>query len=96
MTARMERQKVLSRPDPPMYHAVMGEGVLRQLIGFAEVMAEQLDRLIKAAETPGIVLQVLPYGVGDHPAVEGPIELFESAAGVVVGYTEMFAGTASP
>jgi transcriptional regulator with XRE-family HTH domain len=58
--ARMDRQGILSRPKLPLLWYVIHEGVLRHAVGGSEVMAPQLDKLIKAAETPAVVLQVLP------------------------------------
>jgi transcriptional regulator with XRE-family HTH domain len=92
VTARMDRQQILARPRPPMLWYVLSEAVLRHVIGDREIMAEQLDRLIKAAETPGIVIQVLPYTAHDHAGVEGPLYLFEKTGGPVVGYAECFSG----
>jgi transcriptional regulator with XRE-family HTH domain len=66
--ARMDRQDILTGPKPPMLWYVIAEGVPRQCIGGTEVMAAQLDRLIKAAETPGIVIQVLPFSAQAMPA----------------------------
>jgi hypothetical protein len=59
--ARISRQSILARPKPPLCCFVLSEGVLRQQVGGAEVMAAQLDKLIKAADdVPGFVIQVLP------------------------------------
>lgn len=92
VTARMERQEILARPEPPLMHYVIDEGVLRRVVGSPRIMAAQLDKLLKAAESPGIVLQVLPFSAGDHAGVEGPIEVFEPASGPPVGYTEFHNG----
>lgn len=53
LRGRMERQDILSRPKAPKLWYVLSEGVLRQCTGGVEVMGGQLDKLIKAAETPG-------------------------------------------
>ena len=37
---------------------MLHEGLLRHVVGDREIMSEQLDKLIKAAGTPGVVLQV--------------------------------------
>ena len=51
---------------------VIDEGVLRHVIGDQTVMGAQLDRVIEAAGTPGIVIQVLPF-TADHAGTDGPI-----------------------
>jgi transcriptional regulator with XRE-family HTH domain len=75
--ARIERQNILSREDPPKLWAVLSEAVLRHAVGGARVMREQLGHLLSVAETQGIVLQVLPFAVTDAPGVDGPAALFE-------------------
>jgi len=92
VTARMERQTVLGRPRPPLLWYVLHEGLLRHQVGDREIMGEQLDKLIKAAELPGIVLQVLPFTAHDHAGVEGPITIYERVSAPTVGYTECYAG----
>jgi transcriptional regulator with XRE-family HTH domain len=69
--ARTERQDILARSKPPMLWYVMHEGMLRHVIGDAEIMGEQVGKLIKAAETPRIIIQVLPI-VSDSFARQAP------------------------
>lgn len=92
VTARIERQAVLDREEPPLLWYVLHEGLLRHQVGDREIMGEQLDKLIKAAELPGTVLQVLPFTAHDHAGVEGPITIYERASAPAVGYTECYAG----
>jgi transcriptional regulator with XRE-family HTH domain len=92
VTARMERQSILDREKPPLLWHVMHEGLLRHQIGDLEVIGEQLDKLIKMANLPGIVLQVLPFTAHDHAGVEGPIAVYERPSAPAVGYTECYAG----
>ncbi|MFI9836331.1 helix-turn-helix transcriptional regulator [Nonomuraea sp. NPDC051941] len=58
--ARLARQVVFDRPEPPMYAAVIDEGVLLRPIGGAEVMRQQLDHLLKLLAHPCITLQIVP------------------------------------
>jgi transcriptional regulator with XRE-family HTH domain len=90
--ARMERQAILTRPKPPKVWYVVHEGVLRHVIGDREVMRDQLDKLIKAAESPGIVIQVLPYCANEHAGVEGLLYLYERTGQAAVAYSECFGG----
>ncbi|MGW3562727.1 helix-turn-helix domain-containing protein [Streptomyces sp. NPDC000941] len=73
---RMERQALLTRPNPPMLWVVMDETVLRRPIGGPEVMREQITRLIEAATMPNIRLQIMPFDAGPHPAMYGPFHIF--------------------
>lgn len=90
--ARMERQVILDRPKPPLCWYVLAEAVVRHVVGDREIMGTQLDRLIKAAESPGVVIQILPYDAHDHPGVEGPIMLYERPGQPMTGYAEAFGG----
>jgi hypothetical protein len=67
---RMDRQKLLTRADPPRYWVIMDEAALRRPIGEPDVHADQIKRLINLAGEPNINLQVLPFRYGGH-AVDG-------------------------
>jgi transcriptional regulator with XRE-family HTH domain len=73
---REQRQRILQREEPPMVWVVMDETVLRRRIGGAEVMREQIDRLIACTGAPNIRLQIMPYTAGPHAAMYGPFHLF--------------------
>jgi uncharacterized protein DUF5753 len=68
---RLARQRVLSRPEPPGYWAVLDETVLRRPVGGHEVMREQIEHLIEAAQQPKVTVQVIPFAAGWHPALYG-------------------------
>jgi transcriptional regulator with XRE-family HTH domain len=74
--ARVERQAILTREDPPTLLVVLGEAALRQIVGGPDVMRAQLDRLLELAEAPG-ALQVLPFEASDAPGADGPATMFE-------------------
>lgn len=92
LRARMERQDILSRPKAPKLWYVLSEGVLRQCTGGAEVMGGQLDKLIKAAETPGWVIQVLPFSAQANAGIDGLLYLYERPSVPVVAYCETYGG----
>jgi transcriptional regulator with XRE-family HTH domain len=89
---RIERQGVLSRPKPPLCWWVLAEAVTRQLVGGPEVMGPQLDRLIKAAEAPGAVIQVFPFSAPDYTGTESLLHLYERLDVPMVAYTECVGG----
>ncbi len=76
---RTARQAVLSRPDPPRLWAVVDEAALRRPVGGAEIMRDQIERLIEAAGLPNVTLQVLRFGAGAHPAMVGAFSLLRFA-----------------
>ena len=92
VTSRIERQRILTRDDPPMYWAVLHEGTLRHLVGGRAVMAGQLDKIIDIARLPDAVIQVLPFAASDHPGTDGPISVFDFADDASVAYTECNGG----
>ena len=73
--ARLARQDILNREQPPRLWAVVDEGALRRSIGGRAVMREQVRHLIKMAEHPAVTLQILPFQVGSHPAMGGPFTI---------------------
>lgn len=74
VTARMARQEIWQRedPPPPMFSVIFGEAVLRQLVGAADVMRQQFSHLIEAAANPRISIQVMPFATAAHPGLLGP------------------------
>ena len=73
--ARMARQEILSRPDPPTLWAVMDEGALCRVIGGPEVMKTQIRHLIEMCDHPAVRLQILPFAAGAHRAMGGPFTI---------------------
>ena len=91
--SRLERQAIFARDaGRPMYWVVVHEGVLRHVVGSPEIMQTQLDRLIDAADSPDILIQVLSYSASDHPGTDGPILVFDFADAPSSGYTECNGG----
>ncbi|MFD5558608.1 helix-turn-helix domain-containing protein [Streptomyces sp. NPDC127068] len=76
---RIDRQQLLAKPDAPHLWIIMDETVLRRPVAGPEVMAEQMDRLLTAARTPGLTLQIAEFHNGPHPGTYGPFSLFRFA-----------------
>jgi transcriptional regulator with XRE-family HTH domain len=72
---RMERQQMLTRPDPPQMWAVLDEAVLHRPIGGRTVLRGQISSLIEVAKLPNVTLQVLPFEAGGHSAAGGAFTL---------------------
>ena len=56
--ARMSRQRVLTREDPPAVWLLVDEAALYRRVGSAEVMAAQLRHLAAVASLPYVTVQV--------------------------------------
>jgi len=77
--ARMSRQDILRRDNPPKLWAVLDEGALRRVIGGREVMKAQLRHLIEMCDHPAVTLQILPFAAGAHRALGGPFTILRYA-----------------
>jgi transcriptional regulator with XRE-family HTH domain len=68
--AKLTRQRILNQDNPPCFAVVLDEAALHRVVGGRRVMAAQLARILDMSALPNVVVQVLPYEVGAHPAVE--------------------------
>jgi transcriptional regulator with XRE-family HTH domain len=75
--AKLTRQRILTKENPPDFAAVIDESALRRVTGSSLIMAEQLDKLLQSTELPNVTLQVLPFDAGTHPALESNFNIVE-------------------
>jgi DNA-binding XRE family transcriptional regulator len=75
VAARMSRQAVLDREDPPIVVITLWEAVLWHQVGSRDVMTGQLRRLLEIAERPGVLVHVLPSDIGANAGLGGPVSL---------------------
>jgi DNA-binding XRE family transcriptional regulator len=73
--ARMQRQSVLDREDPPIVVMTLWEAVLYHQVGTAEVMAGQLAKLLEVSERPGVLVHIVPNAIGANAGLGGPVSL---------------------
>lgn len=66
IAARLERQRILSREDPPTLHFVLDEAVLHYEIGNKQVMRAQLEHLISVISPPRLTIQVIRSATNPH------------------------------
>jgi transcriptional regulator with XRE-family HTH domain len=92
VAARMKRQDILARNDPPMLWVVLDEGVLRRRAGGRDVMREQVGRLIDAARRPNIVIEIVPISAGAYLGMLGAFMIADFEDAPSVGYQEMVVG----
>lgn len=92
--ARMNRQAILTRPNPPRIWAVIDEAALRRTVGAPAVMRSQLEHLIALGERANITLQVIPLHAGGHAAEGGSFSIlrFGEADVADVVYVEHLTG----
>jgi len=71
VAARLARQAVLEREDPPIVWVLLDEGVLHRPAAPPDVMYRQLTHLAEMSRLPNIAIQVVPYGAGGHCGLLG-------------------------
>ncbi len=59
------------------YAVVLDEAALHRVVGGRQVMAAQLAKILDMAAWPNVTVQVLPYDVGAHPALESNFTILE-------------------
>ena len=97
LTARLARQTVLIRDDPPAAWFLVDEAALRRRVAPPDVMAAQLARLAGLARLPNLTIQVVPNiahaGLLGGFAVTGRAAYVETAvAGQVFEDADIIAG----
>jgi uncharacterized protein DUF5753/helix-turn-helix protein len=79
VSLRMQRQSLLTGPDPPRLWSIIDEAALRRPIGGREVMRAQLKHLIEVADLPHVTLQVVPFRSGGQAAAGGSFTILRFA-----------------
>ncbi|WP_129307226.1 helix-turn-helix transcriptional regulator [Streptomyces sp. L2] len=88
VAARMERQRILEREQPPLAWAVLDEAVLLRPIGGREVMRRQLARLLEFTGHRWMNIQVLPNAAGEHTSLDGSFNALRFDDDPDIIYTE--------
>ncbi|MDQ0962245.1 transcriptional regulator with XRE-family HTH domain [Streptomyces sp. B4I13] len=86
--ARLGRQRIFQKDQPPSYWLVLSEGALCQEIGGRAVMKEQLAHLLSFESNPRINIQVLPFSAGVHAGLQGAFDIYRFAGDAPIVYTE--------
>ena len=91
--ARLARQELLTRDQASYFWSVMDESALRRVVGGAEIMRNQLSRVVELAALPNVTVQVVPFSLGAYPGLknaftflqfappQSPVVFVESSAG---------------
>jgi hypothetical protein len=73
----MTRSDVLLGEGSPEVQVILGEAVLRTVIGSSKIMAAQIGHFLDVTERAGAMVQVLPYTAGAHAGMEGGFALLD-------------------
>jgi transcriptional regulator with XRE-family HTH domain len=95
VTARMTRQELLRSSTPPYLWCLIDEAALRRVVGGNRVMRDQMAKIIDVAASSNVMMQIVPFEAGAHPAVDNTFTLleFDSAILPPVVFVENLAGT---
>lgn len=74
--ARLTRQEILRRKEPPYLWVLLDEEVLTNFAGDPEVMAGQLARLLELADVARVCIRVVAKTTGWHPGHDGHFQVF--------------------
>ncbi|MGK3209053.1 helix-turn-helix domain-containing protein [Amycolatopsis sp. MEPSY49] len=77
LIARLKRQRILTRADPVRFAALVGEVAIRERIGSADIMSDQVDHLLAMMALPNVSLRIVPANIGYHPGLIGSFILYE-------------------
>lgn len=88
VAARMQRQRILEREQPPLCWVVLDEAVLYRPIGGHEVMRAQLGKLFQSATNRWMQIQVLPFEAGEHASLAGSFTTMRFDDDPDIVYTE--------
>lgn len=88
VAARLDRQAILGRAEPPWVSSVLDEAVLYRIVRSREVMREQLAHLLRLGERPRIHMQVVPFKSADPAAMGGSFTLLSLPDGHELAYEE--------
>jgi hypothetical protein len=94
VAVREARRERLTGGDAPEFRAVLNEAVIRRVVG-GGLMREQLIHIAELAELPHISVQLLPFGAGAHPAMDGSFSIlgFAEVTDPAVVYLESQTGS---
>ncbi|MDS0139803.1 MULTISPECIES: helix-turn-helix transcriptional regulator [unclassified Amycolatopsis] len=94
LRVRLARQGILTRREPIRFTALLGERSLQEDFGIPGVMSDQIDHLEAMAQRRNISLRIVPAGIGYHPGLIGPFEIYEFPGSPPIASVEHVCSTA--
>ncbi|WEB42721.1 helix-turn-helix transcriptional regulator [Streptomyces yunnanensis] len=92
VAARLRRREMFEQKAPPRLWVILHEACMRTVVGGAEVMAGQLDHLLKVAASPHVEIQVMPFSAGIPATSTMPFTVLRFMHAPTVLYTETRVG----
>lgn len=75
--ARMRRQEILKKEEPPRFWALLDESVLHRHIGSRDIMKRQLEKIVDVGRQSNVTIQTIPFRVGAHPGLNSTFVFME-------------------
>ena len=74
---KLLRQGRLASKAPLPLSVVLDEAVLHRAVGGPAVMSAQLERMVETTRIHSVTIQVIPYKVGAHPAMDSTFTILD-------------------
>lgn len=71
VTARIARQAIFDRDEPPGVWILLGETVLSNCVGGPDIMRKQAEHLAQMAQRPRITIQIVSASAGAYGGLSG-------------------------
>lgn len=85
--ARMARQAILHKPNPPEVWVLIAETALSPHVGGRDVMRQQIAHLIRLSQLPNVILRIVPNSAGANEGLDGPFKVLKVKEGEI-GFLE--------
>jgi transcriptional regulator with XRE-family HTH domain len=94
VSARLARQSVLARTDPPvpLVYALIDEGALLRPVAPPPVMYDQLTHLVEVSRKPNATIQVVPYDARGHSGLLGAFVIADRPGAASIVFIEDITG----
>jgi transcriptional regulator with XRE-family HTH domain len=89
--ARLDRQSVLSRRNPPRCKYFIHERALRSVVGGPRIMYEQLLHLVLSSNLPRCSVRVVPESAASLRTLDSPFNILEFADHPAAVYADSYA-----
>ncbi|MGV4885620.1 helix-turn-helix domain-containing protein [Streptomyces viridosporus] len=88
VTARLERQQLLTRRPNTAFSFVIEQALIVRRVGGSEVTKALVDHLLEVGTLRNVEIQIMPLEQEDHVGVDGQMYLAETPEHQWFGYTE--------
>jgi transcriptional regulator with XRE-family HTH domain len=88
VAARMDRQRVLDRANPPYLHLIIEEMVLHRTMGDPIMMHGQLQHLLATTARRNVTIRILPLDAVGPMAAQGSLKIIDCPGQPTLCYEE--------